>query len=60
MPSRRDPSGYLLLKGFRKYLELNMYTSLDNHTETTIAAGKEVSQQLPRLLQVSYTAYTTL
>ncbi|RDB28873.1 hypothetical protein Hypma_015251 [Hypsizygus marmoreus] len=37
---RNTSTGYLLLQLIRSYLELDMYASLEVHTETTIAEGE--------------------
>ncbi|KAK0479440.1 hypothetical protein EDD18DRAFT_1113786 [Armillaria luteobubalina] len=37
-----NPSAYLLLKVIRSYLELDMYTSMDVHTEKSIEEGRQL------------------
>ena len=44
--------GYLLLRLMRSYLELDMYTSLIVHTESTLAAGRAELLVFEKLLHV--------
>jgi hypothetical protein len=44
--------GYLLLKLFWSYLELDMYASLTVHTESTISAGRAELLTFESLLHV--------
>lgn len=47
-----DPTGYLLLRCFRSYIELDMYAALEVHTESTIAAGEKELLKFSSLLTV--------
>lgn len=44
----------MLLKLMRSYLELDMYSGLTVHTESTISAGKEELIHFEGLLTVRY------
>ena len=45
--------GYLLLKALRCYLEVDIYASLEVHTEETIASGREKLAHFYELITVS-------
>lgn len=45
-----SPRGYLLLKIIQSYLELDMYSTLTLHTESTIAARREETSYMHILL----------
>ncbi|KDQ51821.1 hypothetical protein JAAARDRAFT_62330 [Jaapia argillacea MUCL 33604] len=47
-----DQEGYLLLQCLRSYLELDMYTALEVHTELTIKAGREEMNRFSGLIEV--------
>jgi hypothetical protein len=49
-----SPAGYHLLKCIRSYLDLDMYASLEVHTEETISAGRDELLNFGALLNVSY------
>ncbi|KAK0471582.1 hypothetical protein IW261DRAFT_1425020 [Armillaria novae-zelandiae] len=38
----KNPNAYLLLKVIRSYIELDMYTSMDVHTEKSIKEGRQL------------------
>jgi len=44
--------GYLLLRCIRYYIELDMYASMEVHTEDTIAAGRQALQDFSDLMDV--------
>lgn len=48
------PTGYLLLRLIRAYLEHDMHLALEVHTETTIADGRACLQKFSRLLSVCF------
>ncbi|KAG2126460.1 hypothetical protein BD769DRAFT_1652763 [Suillus cothurnatus] len=50
-----DPHVYLLLRCIRSYVELNMYASLEVHTEDTIRDGRNTLSKFAELMDV-YTA----
>jgi hypothetical protein len=47
-----DKAGYALLKCIASYLHIDMYVSLDVHTESTIAAGEEEVLVFQKCLEV--------
>ncbi|KAK0505522.1 hypothetical protein EDD18DRAFT_1098869 [Armillaria luteobubalina] len=49
-----NPNAYLLLKVIRSYLELDMYASMDVHTEKSIEEGR----QLLQVFEATLKAYT--
>lgn len=49
--------GFLLLRLMRSYLELDMYTSLIVHTESTLAAGRAELLAFEELLHVTTSFY---
>ena len=50
---REDKAGYALLKCIASYLYIDMYVSLNVHTERTIAAGEAEILVFKKLLDVS-------
>jgi hypothetical protein len=50
---RADEAGYALLKCIASYLHIDMYVSLDVHTECTIAAGEAEILVFQKLLDAS-------
>lgn len=48
-----DPTGYLLLRCIRSYIEIDMYAALEVHTEDTIAAGEKELRKFAELIKVS-------
>ena len=54
-----DPTGYLLLRVIHSYIEVDMYISLDVHTEKTIDAGREAVKKFYDLLDVSFSSTTS-
>ena len=54
MLSKADnPNAYLLLKVIQSYLELDMYTSMDVHTEKSIEEGRQLLGVFEANLKVS-------
>ncbi|KAF9464619.1 hypothetical protein BDZ94DRAFT_1353444 [Collybia nuda] len=51
LPKDRDPSGYLLLKCLRSYLNIWMYSNFDLHTEGSIQDGCNELQRFASLMQ---------
>jgi len=47
------PTGFLLLRLLRSYLELDMYASLTVHTDVTIALGRDELLRFGEILQVN-------
>lgn len=45
--------GYLLLKALRSHIEVDIYASLQVHTEATIASGREKLAYFYKLMEVS-------
>ena len=45
--------GYLLLKALRCHIEVDIYASLEVHTEATIAAGREKLTHFYGLIEAS-------
>ena len=45
--------GYLLLKALRCFIEVDIYASLEVHTEETIALGREKLVHFYELMNVS-------
>ena len=51
---REDEAGYALLKCIASYLHIDMYVSLDVHTERTIAAGEAEILVFQKCLDVNH------
>ncbi|KAK0465700.1 hypothetical protein IW261DRAFT_1553974 [Armillaria novae-zelandiae] len=49
----KNPNAYLLLKVIRSYIELDMYTSMDVHTEKSIDEGRQLLGVFEANLKVS-------
>jgi hypothetical protein len=47
-----DHEGFLLLRCFRSFLELDMYASFEVHTEKTIEEGRAELQRFAALMTV--------
>lgn len=45
--------GYLLLKALRCYIEVDLYASLEVHTEATIASGRKKLTRFYKLIEAS-------
>lgn len=52
MTPSQSKDGFILLQLMRSYLELDMYTSLTVHTETTLLEGRKEFTTFERLLHV--------
>jgi len=52
LTKKDSPFGYLLLQCIRTFQILDMYLTLEVHTEVTIAAGRCELQKLAKLMQV--------
>lgn len=52
--------GHLLLRCVRYYVELDIYTSLEVHTEDTIAAGKLALQKFSEIMGVSHCFFSQM
>lgn len=48
----QDPSGYLLLRCLRSYLNIRMWADLNLHTEGSIRAGRWELEKFTNLMQV--------
>lgn len=57
MTAQASPRGYALLCCNRSYLCVDMYASLEVHTEDTLRAGEEEAELLSVLLQVCTNFY---
>ena len=50
---KEGTAGYLLLKALRCYIEVDIYASLEVHTEETIASGRDKLSHFYKLMAVS-------
>jgi len=60
LTERQSPSGFLLLKILRSYLELDMCAELTVHTDGTISSGEEELLRFGELLRVSETNFISI
>lgn len=53
VPADSIPDGQLLLRCVRTYVELDVLSSLEVHTDETVAFGREVADRFVKLANVS-------